>query len=90
MHRITCPWCGPRDEIEFHYRGDATVSRPPAGAGAAAFYDYIYTRGNPLGWHLEWWAHAGGCRQWVKVLRNTATHEIKATGKAWDALNKPK
>ena len=90
MHRITCPWCGPRDEIEFHYRGDATLSRPAPDAGAEAFYDYVYTRDNPMGWHLEWWAHAGGCRQWVKVLRNTLTHEINASGKAWDDIGKPR
>ncbi|MGQ0674662.1 MAG: sarcosine oxidase subunit delta [Rhodospirillales bacterium] len=90
MHRIACPWCGPRDEMEFHYRGDATVTRPAPDAGAEAFYDYVHARVNPMGWHLEWWAHAGGCRQWVKVLRNTLTHEIKAAGKAWDEIEQPR
>ena len=32
MIRIDCPWCGPRDEIEFTYRGDATRARPAADA----------------------------------------------------------
>ncbi|MBV8909619.1 MAG: sarcosine oxidase subunit delta, partial [Gammaproteobacteria bacterium] len=32
MLRITCPCCGERDEIEFRYRGDASRSRPAAGA----------------------------------------------------------
>ena len=25
MLRISCPWCGVRDEVEFRYRGDASV-----------------------------------------------------------------
>ena len=90
MHRISCPFCGARDEIEFHYRGDATVARPAPGADAQAFYDYVYTRDNPIGWHVEWWHHVSGCRQWVKVLRNTATHDIKAVGKAQDGIEKPR
>ncbi|MCC7049739.1 MAG: sarcosine oxidase subunit delta [Alphaproteobacteria bacterium] len=90
MHRIDCPWCGVRDEIEFAYRGDATVRRPEAGAGIDAFYAYVYERGNPRGWHVEWWHHAAGCRQWIKVLRHTLTHEIRATAKAGDTVTVPK
>ena len=28
MLLITCPWCGPRDEVEFHYGGQAGVAHP--------------------------------------------------------------
>ncbi|HLJ39502.1 MAG TPA: sarcosine oxidase subunit delta [Steroidobacteraceae bacterium] len=77
MLRIHCPWCGARDEIEFRYRGDAAVRRPAADAGQEAFVSYVYQRENPLGWHLEWWLHAGGCRRLLKVLRHTVTHEIR-------------
>jgi heterotetrameric sarcosine oxidase delta subunit len=76
--RIPCPHCGPRDETEFSFRGDAGVSRPAADAGADAFYDYVYRRANPKGWTLEWWQHAGGCRAWLKLRRHTVTHEIGA------------
>ncbi len=89
MHLIDCPWCGPRDEAEFTYRGDATVARPAADGGIDAFYDYVYTRANPRGWHTEWWHHSGGCRQFVKVVRHTMTHAIAATGKAGDTLPVP-
>ena len=78
MIRIDCPWCGTRDEIEFSYRGDATVQRPPADASEQEFFDYVYARKNPRGWHVEWWHHAGGCRQFLKVLRHTMTHEVRA------------
>lgn len=90
MHRIDCPWCGLRDEIEFAYRGDATVRRPPADAGIDAFYEYVYLRDNPRGWHVEWWHHAAGCRQWVKVVRHTMTHAIHATAKADEDVQVPR
>ena len=54
MIRIDCPFCGMRDEAEFSYRGDATVSRPAPDASAEAFFDYVYRRANPRGWHIEW------------------------------------
>ena len=34
------------------------------------------------GKHLELWQHLSGCRQWIKVERDTATHEIFRTLKA--------
>ena len=89
MHRIDCPWCGVRDDAEFAPRGDATVKRPSPDACAEAFYDFVYTRANPKGWHVEWWHHIGGCRQWVKVVRHTVTHEIRQTAKATEAVDVP-
>jgi heterotetrameric sarcosine oxidase delta subunit len=80
MLRISCPWCGERDETEFRYRGDARAERPGAGAGAAPYVAYVYERANELGWHLEWWLHVGGCRALLKVLRHTLTHEIRWVG----------
>jgi heterotetrameric sarcosine oxidase delta subunit len=78
MLRIPCPFCGVRDETEFRYRGDAQRERPQAGAELAAFHAYVYERDNPLGWHVEWWLHVGGCRSLLKVVRHTLTHEIHA------------
>jgi methylglutamate dehydrogenase subunit B len=91
MHLITCPWCGTRDQAEFTYRGDATLTRPdPTAADAPdTFFEFTYLRTNPMGWHTEWWHHTGGCRQWVKVVRNTLTHAIAATGAAHDVLKVP-
>lgn len=89
MHRIDCPWCGVRDEAEFQYQGDATVKRPAPDAPAEAFFRYVYIRENPRGWHTEWWHHIGGCRQWIKVVRNTLTHEIASCGSPQDDLEIP-
>ncbi|PZQ83269.1 MAG: sarcosine oxidase subunit delta [Ancylobacter novellus] len=76
--RIPCPYCGARDAHEFSYLGDATLTRPDPEApdADARFHDYVYLRDNPAGAHSEWWYHANGCRQWVKVARDTRTHVI--------------
>lgn len=90
MHQINCPWCGKRDEAEFQYQGDASVTRPEADASTDDFFDYVYMRDNPKGWHIEWWHHVSGCRRWIKVVRNTITHEIHSTGWPHDDLELPK
>lgn len=84
--RISCPFCGLRDEAEFLFRGDATLGRPDPSAGTAAFAAYVYDRANPKGWHVEWFQHALGCRQWLKVQRHTVTHEIRAVVPAADPV----
>ncbi len=86
MIRIPCPWCGPRDHSEFVYVGDATKRRPDDGADGGAWFDFVYVRDNPRGPHLEYWRHAQGCGAFVKVLRDTATHEVLAAGRPEDDL----
>ena len=90
MHYIKCPWCGERNEAEFQYQGDANVKRPKADGSQKEFFEYVYIRDNPKGWHTEWWHHVGGCRQWVKVVRNTMTHEIYKTAKPNENIKTPK
>ena len=85
MLRIPCPWCGVRDEAEFAYQGDATTRRPPDDGGIDAFFDHVYARPDPKGWHVEWWHHTGGCRQVVQVVRHTVTHRIAWAGTANEA-----
>jgi len=82
--RIPCPYCGDRDAHEFAYLGDATLTRPdPASADAEErFADYVYLRDNPAGPHQEFWYHAAGCRQWVKVARDTRTHAVEGASLA--------
>jgi heterotetrameric sarcosine oxidase delta subunit len=74
---ITCPCCGPRSLSEFAYGGDATISRPAdESTDRDAWCRYVYERSNPRGAHLELWQHTGGCRCWLRVERDTATHAI--------------
>ena len=83
MILIPCPHCGPRAQIEFSYGGDATVTRPdPHTTDTRAWLDHVYLRDNPRGPHLEWWQHVGGCRAWIRVRRDTATHRVLG---AWPA-----
>jgi heterotetrameric sarcosine oxidase delta subunit len=85
MLRIPCPLCGTRDEAEFRFRGDATLTRPGSDAGLDAFNAYVYERDNPLGWHTEWWLHVAGCRALLKIERHTLTHEIRSVTVPADA-----
>ena len=75
---IPCPYCGPRDEIEFSCGGEAHIARPLAENTItdADFADYLFIRDNPKGVFLERWRHSAGCRQWFNVARDTVTHEI--------------
>jgi heterotetrameric sarcosine oxidase delta subunit len=76
---IRCPWCGPRAQVEFTYGGDASAVRPAIDAPQSAWVDYVYLRDNPRGEHDERWHHSAGCRQWLRVRRDTRTHAIVAT-----------
>lgn len=79
MLRIECPWCGVRDEPEFSYGGEANLERPAAGAGDAAWGDYLFGRANLMGQQTERWCHSFGCGQWFNVVRDTVTHQVVAT-----------
>lgn len=89
MLRIPCPHCGTRDEVEFRYKGDASVRRPAADAEFAQFAAYVYERSNPKGWHLEWWFHSAGCRRMLQLWRHTVSHEIYSIGTAQERLPTP-
>ena len=80
MLLINCPWCGPRDESEFTYGGEAHIARPlePNALSDDEWADYLFMRTNPKGDHRERWCHTEGCRRWFNAKRDTVTHEIKA------------
>ena len=78
MLRIDCPFCGPRDEVEFRCGGESHIQRPALSSSDAEWAHYLFIRDNPRGWHFERWLHASGCRQWFNVAHNTLTHEIRA------------
>ena len=83
MLLINCPWCGARDEIEFHCGGEAHIVRPeqPDQLDDAAWADYLFMRGNPKGRYAERWVHSAGCRRWFNVIRDTTSHRILAVYK---------
>ena len=77
--RISCPFCGERELAEFVYLGDANSQRPadPFSFDAPEqFHEAVYLRENPAGPHDELWYHSFGCRSWLRLKRDTRTHEI--------------
>jgi heterotetrameric sarcosine oxidase delta subunit len=80
MLLIACPWCGPRDEVEFRYGGQAHVAYPdPDALDDAAWAAFLFVRDNPKGDFAERWVHAAGCRRWFNAVRHTVSHEIRRT-----------
>jgi heterotetrameric sarcosine oxidase delta subunit len=83
MLNIKCPYCGDRSQKEFAYGGDGTVVRPELNQEISdkKWDEFVYLRKSPRGKHIELWHHIAGCRQWIKVQRDTVTHEIFRTAK---------
>ncbi|MEO0618960.1 MAG: sarcosine oxidase subunit delta [Pseudomonadota bacterium] len=83
MFIINCPYCGPRDQHEFSYGGEAHIARPTDSENQSdeEWADYVFLRANTKGVFAERWVHTAGCRKWFNVLRNTATDEILAVYK---------
>ncbi len=79
MLRITCPWCGTRDEVEFSFGGESHITRPSLDVTEAVWADYLFNKDNPKGVHYERWLHQYGCGRWFNMARDTVTHEIHAT-----------
>jgi sarcosine oxidase subunit delta len=75
---IECPWCGPREEVEFHYGGQAHVSYPEGSAALSdeEWADYLFVRDNTRGLFAERWVHAFGCRRWFNAIRDTVTYRF--------------
>ncbi|HEX2889839.1 sarcosine oxidase subunit delta [Vineibacter terrae] len=80
MLSIRCPVCGPRDEDEFVFGGDASAVRPadPMSCDDQAWTGFLYRRDNPAGPHDELWFHRFGCRRWLRLRRDTRSHAIVA------------
>lgn len=80
MLLISCPNCGPRDETEFHYGGQAHVAYPenPNDLTDREWAEYLFYRENTKGSFAERWVHSTGCRQWFNMLRDTVTYDIQS------------
>jgi heterotetrameric sarcosine oxidase delta subunit len=85
---IPCPHCGARAQIEFSYGGDVAATRPADARTLSTqeWLDHLYLRDNPRGAHWEWWQHTAGCRRWVRVHRDTLSHEVLGAAAATGPL----
>ncbi|MFB9691009.1 sarcosine oxidase subunit delta [Amycolatopsis plumensis] len=80
MQLIPCPWCGPREEAEFHYGGQAHVAYPadPSALSDEEWARFVFFRENPSGPFAERRSHSAGCRRWFNAVRDTRTHDLLA------------
>ena len=83
MLLIECPWCGPRDQSEFTYGGEAHIVRPlrPDDLSDEEWADYLFMRTNTKGVFREQWCHSAGCRRWFNAERDTVTYKFKSVYK---------
>ena len=81
MLLIDCPHCGPRDETEFHYGGQAHVAYPedPHALTDPEWAEYLFYRANEKGLFAERWQHAIGCRKWFNAVRDTVSYTFHST-----------
>ena len=80
MQIFPCPFCGPRDEAEFTFGGEAGKARPePAAAVAAeAWAGFLYRHPNPRGLAREIWRH-DACGEFLLLERDTVSHAVHAS-----------
>jgi heterotetrameric sarcosine oxidase delta subunit len=78
MFIIECPYCGPRDQSEFSYGGQAHISRPLNSEELSdqEWAEFVFIRDNTKGLFAERWNHSAGCRKWFNALRDTATDKF--------------
>lgn len=78
MLKITCPFCGPRNEIEFIHGGPLKKQRPEDVSliDDAYWIDYLTVPQNPIGPVQERWWHVRGCGSWITITRDTRSHAI--------------
>ena len=71
---LPCPFCGPRDETEFHYVGEPKERPEPAETVEAGVWaDYLYVNANPKGEGREVWLHLS-CMEMFVMTRDAATN----------------
>lgn len=77
MQLFPCPFCGPRDETEFHFGGEAGKFRPEPAADvdAASWSNYLHVNANPKGLAREIWVHLT-CGEFFAMERDTVTHAV--------------
>lgn len=77
MQLFPCPFCGSRDETEFHFGGEAGKVRPePAGeTDATRWSRYLHVNANPKGATSEIWVH-DTCGEFFLMERDTLSHAV--------------
>lgn len=76
MQLFPCPFCGKRDETEFHFVTETGKPRPePAGeVSDQEWAHYLYFNQAPKGAAAEIWVHLT-CGEYFILYRDTVTRE---------------
>lgn len=77
MQLFPCPFCGPRDEREFHFAGEAGKTRPDTTGevSAADWARYLNDQRNEKGRVREVWMHLT-CAELFAMERDSVTMEV--------------
>lgn len=77
MQLFQCPFCGVREEGEFHFTAEAGKVRPePADTVSnMQWAAYLYMNNAPKGEAREIWLHLT-CGEYFVMTRNTVTREV--------------
>ena len=80
MQIFPCPFCGPRDEREFHFAGEAGKTRPDTTQDISDgdWSDYLFHSENTKGASREIWVHTT-CQEYFIMTRDTATMDVLGT-----------
>lgn len=78
MQLFSCPFCGERPEVEFHFGGDLGNLRPEGfqSVSAETWAQYLYFRNNPKGIAREIWLHLP-CGELFAMARDTVTMQAE-------------
>lgn len=77
MQIFTCPFCGDRDEREFHFAGESGKSRPDTTKQItdAQWAEYLYANRNSKGPVREIWMHLP-CSEVFLLTRDSDTMAV--------------
>lgn len=77
MQRFSCPFCGLRDEREFHFAGEAGKVRPDTTQEVSGkeWSSYMFDQSNPLGISREIWVHLP-CHEYFIMERDTSSMAV--------------
>jgi heterotetrameric sarcosine oxidase delta subunit len=77
MQIFPCPFCGPRDEREFHFAGEAGKTRPDTTQTVSAedWAAYLYDQRNAKGPVREIWVHQP-CQEYFILERDSVTMQV--------------
>ncbi|MGB3643267.1 MAG: sarcosine oxidase subunit delta [Mesorhizobium sp.] len=89
MQLFPCPFCGPRDEREFHYGGEAGNLRPDGlDVSPDRWADYLHMHANLKGATKEIWVHTT-CGEFFAMERDTVVHTVSGSTTLGEAEPQP-